>query len=98
VTTVAVTYRYTDDVAARDRLLIEHRSFLRRLADQGLLLASGPYGPDEPRGALFLFSADKEQVAALLDNDPFVGKGVIATRELTTWVPLIGPLAATFRP
>ena len=32
---VAVTYRYTDDVATRDRVLPEHRRYLRGLADAG---------------------------------------------------------------
>ncbi|MFI6357229.1 YciI family protein [Streptomyces sp. NPDC050743] len=46
MTIVAVTYRYTDDVARRDRVLPEHRDWLHALADQGVLLLSGPYGPD----------------------------------------------------
>jgi uncharacterized protein YciI len=92
MTVVAVTYHYTDDVAARDRILPEHRAYLRRLADQGVLLVSGPYGPGEPRGALLLFRADKAQVNTLIANDPFTTNGVIATNEITTWEPVIGPL------
>jgi uncharacterized protein len=91
---VAVTYRYTDDVAARDRVLPAHREYLHGLAAQGLLLVSGPYGPDEPRGALLLISADKSTVIALLDNDPYTGKGVIAKTEIAVWEPVIGPLLA----
>ncbi len=64
VVIVAITYRYTDDVAARDHVLPEHRDHLRRLTDQGVLLVSGPYPPDEPRGALLLFRAGKDQVTA----------------------------------
>ena len=97
MTIVAVTYRYTDDVAARDRVLPEHRDYLRGLADQGLLLVAGPYGPDEPRGALLLFSADKAKVNALIDNDPFTTSGVIAKTEITVWEPVIGPLVAAIR-
>ena len=92
MTVVAVTYRYTDDVAARDRVLPEHREYLRGLADQGVLLLSGPYGPGEPRGALLLFRADKARVATLLANDPFRTSGVLATTEVTEWEPVIGPL------
>jgi hypothetical protein len=62
MTIVAVTYRYTDDVAARDRVLPEDRDYSGRPADQGLLLVSGLYGPNEPRGALLLFRAEKAQV------------------------------------
>ncbi len=89
---VAVTYRYTDDVAGRDRVLPAHREYLHGLTAQGVLLASGPYGPDEPRGALLLFSADKSTVIALIDNDPFTSSGVIAKTEITVWEPVIGPL------
>ena len=49
MTIFAVTYRYSDDVATRDALRTEHRDYLRGLADQGLLLVSGPFGPDEAR-------------------------------------------------
>jgi uncharacterized protein YciI len=94
MTITTVTYRYTEDVAARDRLLPEHRNYLRGLADQGVLLVSGPFGPNEPRGALLLFRADKDQVNALLEKDPFTVNGVIAEKEITTWEPVIGPLVA----
>jgi uncharacterized protein YciI len=92
MTIIAVTYRYADDVAARDRVLPEHRAYLRALADQGVLLVSGPYGPGEPRGALLLFHADKARVTALIADDPFTTNGVIAITEITAWEPVIGPL------
>ena len=92
MTIVAVTYRYTDDVATRDRVLPEHRAYLRQLADQGVLLVSGPYGPGEPRGALLLFRADKAKVTALIANDPFTTNSVIAAIEIAAWEPVIGPL------
>ena len=90
---VAVTYRYTDDVATRDRVLPEHRRYLRQLADQGLLLVAGPHAEGEPRGALLLFRADKAQVAALIANDPFTASAVIASSEIVAWEPVIGPVA-----
>ena len=58
MTIFAVTYRYTDDVTTRDDIRTQHRDYLRGLADQGRLLVSGPYGPDDPAGALLLFSAE----------------------------------------
>ncbi|MFF7190345.1 YciI family protein [Streptomyces sp. NPDC008222] len=98
MTVVAVTYRYTDDVARRDRVLPEHRDWLRGLADQGVLLVSGPYGPDEPRGALLLFRADKAQVRALMEKDPFAAVGgVIAETEIAVWEPVIGFVLAAVR-
>ncbi|MQY38733.1 hypothetical protein SRB17_67460 [Streptomyces sp. RB17] len=97
MTIVAVTYRYTDDVARRDGVLPQHRDWLRRFADQGVLLVSGPYGPDEPRGALLLFRAEKAQVRALLEKDPFAVAGVIARTEIAVWEPVIGSVLAAVR-
>jgi uncharacterized protein YciI len=92
MTIFAVTYRYSDDVATRDNLRTEHRDYLRRLADRGLLL-SGPFGPDEAPGALLLFRADdKAHVDALVKKDPFTPSGVIAQTDTAEWEPVIGPL------
>ena len=54
---------------------------------------SGPFGPDEPAGALLLFRADdKAHVDALVDKDPFTASGVIADAATAEWEPVIGPL------
>jgi uncharacterized protein len=93
MTIYAVTYRYSDDVATRDRVRPEHREYLRGLADQGLLLLSGPFAPDEPAGGLLIFrAADKAEVAALIEKDPFTPSGVIVSAETVEWDPVIGPL------
>jgi len=98
MTIFAVTYRYSADVATRDNLRAEHRDYLRRLADRGLLLVSGPFGPDEAPGALLLFRADdKAHVDALVEKDPFTPSGVIAETDSTEWEPVIGPLLPGFR-
>jgi uncharacterized protein len=93
MTIYAVTYRYTDDVAKRDRVRPEHREYLRGLADKGHLLLSGPYGPGEQPGGLLLFrAADKAEVSALIEKDPFAASGVLAASETKEWEPVIGPL------
>lgn len=93
MTIYAVTYRYSDDVATRDRVRPEHRDYLRGLADRGHLLLSGPFGPDEPAGALLIFrAADKAEVGALIEKDPFTISSVIASSEVAEWDPVIGPL------
>ncbi len=93
MTVFAVTYSYTDDIATRDSLRTEHRDYLRGLADQGVLLLSGPYGPGEAPGALLLFLADdKASIAALVAMDPFATSGVIADSQIAQWDPVIGPL------
>jgi uncharacterized protein YciI len=91
----AVTYHYTDDISSRDSLRTEHRDYLRGLANQGILLLSGPYGPDEVPGALLLFRAqDKAHIAALVAKDPFSRHGVIADTQTAEWEPVLGPLLA----
>jgi uncharacterized protein len=93
MTIYAVTYRYSDDVATRDQVRPEHREYLRGLADQGQLLLSGPFGPGEPAGGLLIFrAADKAEVAALIEKDPFTTTGVITSSEIAEWEPVIGPL------
>jgi hypothetical protein len=63
------------------------------LPTKGLLLVSGPFGPDEAPGALLLFRADdKAHVDALVEKDPFTPSGVIAETDSTEWEPVIGPL------
>ena len=96
MTIYAVTYRYSDDVAKRDRVRPEHREYLRGLADRGLLLLSGPHGPGEPPGALQLFrAADKAEVSTLIEKDPFTINGVISSSETVEWEPVIGPLRSS---
>src|SRR4029453_5694386 len=73
------------------------RDSLRGVADKGLLLVSGPFGPDEAPGALLLFRADdKAHVDALVAKDPFTLSGVIAEPDSTEWEPVIGPLLPGF--
>ena len=93
MTMFAVTDGYTDDVTTRDSLRTEHRDYLRGLANQGILLLSGPYGPAEDPGALLLFLADdKAYIAALVAKDPFATSGVIADFQIAQWDPVIGSL------
>ena len=95
MTIYAVTYRYSDDATTRDRVRPEHREYLRGLADRGHLLLSGPFGPDEPAGALLIFrAADKAEVSALVEKDPFTISEVITSVEVAEWEPVIGPLLA----
>ena len=68
-----------------------HRAYLRRLQEQGVLLASGPL---EPRtGGALLLRVPEEEVHATLDRvrdgDPYVQAGV-AQYEVLPWRPGIG--------
>ena len=69
----------------------EHRAWLRRLQDEGLLLASGPMDPRT--GGILLLRLPDDGVHAALDRirdgDPFTRMG-LAQYELIPWVPVIG--------
>lgn len=90
--TFAVIYFYSPDVALQDATRPAHLAHLRRLVDAGTLIASGPWGPDDARGGLLIFRVDDlAAIQAIVDVDPFITQGVVATSEIREWVPLLGP-------
>ena len=87
-----VTYEYSQDTEKRNALRAGHRAFL---ADQAQLLISGPTHDD---GAVLVFRAeDAAEVGALLDQDPFTVEGVVASRTIRGWDPVLGSLLPAFR-
>lgn len=89
----AARYTYTDDTQTRDRVRPAHRAWLADLAQQGVLLGSGP--ADEGTAALLVFATpDRETTAAVLADDPFAREGgVIARCEVLAWDVILGPWA-----
>ena len=86
----AVNYRYTADQEELNAVRPSHREWLKEQLDAGNLLASGPM-IDLPT-ALLIFKADSlEQLATLLDNDPFDIAGYIGERDSAEWNPVFGP-------
>ena len=92
--TFALIYFYSPDVALQDATRPAHLAHLRGLVDAGTLVASGPWGPDDARGGLLIFRVDDQAVVqAIVDRDPFITQGVVATSEIREWVPLLGTAA-----
>ena len=89
----AVEYRYvTDKDEEMAAVRPSHRAFNGRLADEGKLLAAGPYVGTHD--ALIVVRADDEAGAlALLEEDPFHRAGYINERIAREWNPVIGLLA-----
>ena len=89
----AVEYRYvTDKDEEMAAVRPSHRAFNGRLADEGRLLAAGPYVGTHD--ALIVVRADDEAGAlALLEDDPFHQAGYITERLPREWNPVIGVLA-----
>ena len=94
MTVFAVEYVYVADSGAlRDEARPAHRAWLAELAEEGTLLASGPYG--DGAGALLIFKVqDEAALNELLKQDPFAAAGTIAGIRSTEWTPVIGILAA----
>lgn len=91
----AVEYHYVTD---RDEEMAQvrpsHRAFNAGLAQEGRLLAAGPYVGTHD--ALIVVRAEDEADAlALLEADPFQQRGLIAERIAREWNPVIGVLAPT---
>ena len=89
----AVTYAYSASEAELAEIRPTHREFFKELLEQQTLLASGPM-VDRP-GALLIVRADSvEQVAEILDQDPFDIAGYIGERAIAEWNPVFGPWSA----
>jgi uncharacterized protein YciI len=93
MTVFAVEYVYDAESSdARSASRPSHREWTAALAQDGVLLASGPYG--DGAGALLIFkAADENALNDILKQDPFASAGVISGTRTTEWVPVTGLLA-----
>ena len=93
MTVFAVEYvDAADSTEARSAARPAHREWTSGLAQDGAILASGPYG--DGAGALLIFkTADEAALNSILKQDPFAAAGVIAGTRITEWSPVTGMLA-----
>jgi uncharacterized protein YciI len=92
MTWFAVETRY---IADRDRLLAtrpRHREYLVGLAEQGAVLAGGPFTDDKSGFAVYRV-ADRAELDRLLADDPYTTEGIAAGREVREWRITLGPWA-----
>lgn len=94
MTVFAVEYVFAAESGAiRDETRPAHRAWLGALADEGKLLASGPY--TDGAGALLIFKSEHEgELNDLLKQDPYADAGAIAGIRTTEWSPVIGVLSS----
>ncbi len=85
-----ILIRYRSGLDAVASATDDHRSYLRELHAQGILLASGPFDP-RTGGALLVRVANDDPAALdrIRDADPFWQRG-IANYELLRWSPTLG--------
>jgi uncharacterized protein YciI len=89
----AVTYLYTAPASQIDEIRPIHRAWLSELLEKNILLASGPM-VDTPEALLIFKSESAEELAGLLDNDPFDIAGCIGSRTIQSWNPVFGPFGS----
>jgi uncharacterized protein YciI len=89
----AVTYLYTAPASQIDEIRPIHRAWLSDLLEKNVLLASGPM-VDTSEALLIFRSESAEELAKLLDNDPFDIAGCIGSRTIQSWNPVFGPFSA----
>jgi len=93
-----VLSRYTKPLEEVDRLRPDHLAWVQSQYDAGRFLVSGRRVPPEG-GAIVLRAADRDEVLALLDTDPYQRNGVVeyAVHELAeTSAPLASPELEAF--
>ncbi|MCS4489146.1 YciI family protein [Corynebacterium sp. ES2794-CONJ1] len=92
MTVFAVEYSYSPTSPTIAEIRPQHRSFLAKLKEQGILIGSGPY-TDGKGGALIIIQladgADLNQARELLDHDPFFTSGALEKRHFHTWNPVL---------
>ncbi|CAM3434117.1 YciI family protein [Kibdelosporangium persicum] len=81
---------YTADVTYttdRDKLAAvrpAHRDYLRGLAEQGIVVAAGPWA-DDLGGFVVYQVEDRDQLDAIIAEDPYTTEGVAAKRDVREW-------------
>lgn len=93
MTTYAVTYTYAQDPdTERNVHRPAHKDFLAGLHESGRLRVSGP--TDGGSGALLVLEGrSAEEIAGVLDVDPFRIEGLIGDRTIREWSIFFGGLA-----
>ena len=81
-----VTLTYTAPIERIDELIVEHRAWLDRLFEDGVLLASGPQVP-RLGGVLLARAGDRAALEQVLTGDPFHREGV-AIYDLMEFQPI----------
>ncbi|MEV4902770.1 YciI family protein [Citricoccus sp. NPDC055426] len=90
----AVTYAYVPETEEMVAVRPTHVDFLKGLHEQGTLLVSGRLTEAEPLGALLIIKGDSvDEVASIMDGDPFYAGGFVAERTVRKWNIAFGSIA-----
>jgi uncharacterized protein YciI len=93
VATFVVEFRYRVDGAERQAVHPDHVANLRDLAERGVLLLGGPL-VDDNGGLLIYEVADRDELQAVLDTEPYLKAGFVAESRVLEWQPRMGSWTA----
>ena len=81
-----LTYGYVENVVERRAPhRPAHLEYAGRWRDEGRIVMAGAVG-DPPHGALFVFRvADRAEVEAFAEGDPYVAAGLVTGRDVQPW-------------
>jgi len=75
-------------------LVMEHVLYLKKLIEEGKLIASGPLKGTPLRAGFLIFRADGlDAVKARVAGDPFARENLITQLDIQEWDPLFGLLS-----
>jgi uncharacterized protein YciI len=92
MTWFAVETVYTPDLERLQAVRPEHRDYLIRLAEEGKVLAGGPFA-DGRSGFAVYHVADTDELDRLLAADPYTTKEIAVSRAVREWKITLGPWA-----
>lgn len=85
-----LTYGYNDtDLRAKRR--DDHVAYLKKMREDGVLVAAGPY-EDGSGGAVLLDAEDLAAAEKLVAGDPFTQLDVTRDRHLRAWKVTVGEI------
>lgn len=89
MTLFAVELLFDSDRDKRLAVRPAHREYLGQLTERGVLRLSGPWADET--GALLIYAvADRAELQAVLDADPYAPAGVVAETTIHEWLPISG--------
>jgi uncharacterized protein YciI len=89
-----VEFRYNVSRAEREAVHQDHAAYLNSLAERGVLLLAGPL-VDDNGGLLIYEAADRAELGAVLDGEPYIKAGFVAESRIHQWQPGKGSWAGT---
>jgi uncharacterized protein YciI len=85
----AVQWTYTEDKAKLDAAREPHVDYLKKLVADGTVAVAG--GWTDGSGGLVVFDvAERGELSALLEGDPFTTEGVIVDTQINEWKVALG--------